>query len=227
MFPQEVKIFFLFVKVLFAKHFLAHQKKKFFATSRCFDCLKFCSQNIFLLCWKSFACTSKNKQNVLKYKIKKAKHLILNKLVVLFANWLVLACYQGTGTFETALLIGICFFFYVLKGSCSVPADSDDLAIDVSVLLCGCSAGSVEADQASRRWLHQSSLESQRPPLPLHSGVLLQERQEPSLQVSHAVIAYQSHALYSSLCNFICFSFQNIWCILHLLCWLWWTNTPP
>lgn len=120
-----------------------------------------------------------------------------------------MACYQCTGTFEIALLISIPLFLY-LKGSYSVPADSDSLAVDVSVLLCGGSAGSAEADQASRRWLNQSSLENQRPALPFDSGVLLQERQEPSLQVSHAVIACQSHALCSSLCNFIYFSFQDI-----------------
>lgn len=36
LFPQEVKIFFLFVKVLFAKHFLAHQKKKVFCYIKMF-----------------------------------------------------------------------------------------------------------------------------------------------------------------------------------------------
>uniref|UniRef100_A0A671LNY7 Uncharacterized LOC107691522 n=1 Tax=Sinocyclocheilus anshuiensis TaxID=1608454 RepID=A0A671LNY7_9TELE len=91
------------------------------------------------------------------------------------------------------------------QGSCSVPADSDALAIDVSVLLCRGSAGSAEADQASRRQLHQSSLESQRPALPLHSDLLLQERQEPPLQVRHAVTAYQNLALCSSLCSHIYF----------------------
>ncbi len=97
-----------------------------------------------------------------------------------------------------------------LKGSCSVPADSEALAIDVSVLLCGGSAGSAEADQASRRWLHQSSLESQRPALPLHSGLLLQERQEPSLQVRLTVTAYQNLALCLSLSSQLFISVQNI-----------------